>query len=120
MRNPYQSLLTFCFVLCATMMLNSQTVTKVDVASKAEKIANCDPANCTPAQCDAMVAAGKCTPEQAAKCKATCASTKVASAKLTREEGSAVEVSAEADVQPKSCAKSCSKMKAKAGKKSTL
>ena len=77
-----------------------------------------EPANCNPALCDAMVAAGKCTPEQAAKCKAKMASTKVASAKLSREEGKAVNVSTKAEVKTKSCAKTCSKMSAKTAKKS--
>ena len=113
-------MLTFSLLVFATMVANSQTAVNIETSKVASKDMKCNPSNCTPAMCDAMVAAGKCTPEQAAKCKATCASTKVASAKLVREETNTVELSSQAEVKTKSCAKSCAKMKAKAGKKSTL
>ena len=121
MKMFFKSFLTLVLLVAGTAMMNGQTIAKVDGATLDAKNVNCNPASCTPAMCDAMVAAGLCTKEQAAACKAKSGSTKVASAKLERTEANVVTVSAisEKAVKTSSCAKTCAKSKAKCAKKST-
>jgi hypothetical protein len=120
MKMFFKSFLTLSLLVLASAYSQAQTVAKVDDSAAKSETVNCKPSNCDPAKCDAMVAAGLCTKEQAAKCKAKAGTTKVASAKMERSESNAVVVSNIESIIPKkaSCAKTCEKKKSATPEKS--
>jgi len=106
MKHAIKLFASLTLVLFMAVSMNAQTA--ITVADKSET-KNCDIKNCDPAVCAAMVKAGLCTKEQAAKCKATCSakSTKVAAATMVR--GESVLVSETKEIKKASCAKKCAK-----------
>lgn len=120
MKNVIKILASLSLVLFVSASMNAQTATTV-ADQKIEKkcdITKCDPAKCDikkcdPAMCDAMVKAGLCTKEEAAKCKAVCAAksgTKVAAASVELVDGVAVTASSAQPAKKASCAKTCEKV----------
>lgn len=112
MKHVIKLFASMSLVLFVAVSMNAQTATTVADKSEVKK---CDVTNCNPAACAAMVKAGLCTKEQAAKCKAVCSakSTKVAAASVERVEAIPVSETSEL-VKKASCAKTCSgKKKAK-------
>ncbi len=106
MKHVIKLFASMSLVLFLAVSMNAQTATTAANKGETKK---CDVKKCDPALCDAMVKAGLCTKEQAAKCKAVCGtkSTKVASASVER--GKVIPVVAAKPNKKASCAKTCAK-----------